>query len=510
MGIQSENQTERYPKELIDKSRKLPNGVVRIGGRESTRLKYTESESQLTFQEISDPELGVVYDSFDIQKFTIDRNLGKVKVCARMSLKAKHEQLSIFAKLVSQDEEKVLSILPLRFGGNTCELEYAEEAILPKDSADGDVTLIVYGAWGTKEIDDAEIAIVENYAEGAPSVKYEHIHPEQHKGNYITFPQGKTLSQVEQVMPYTAGDCTDNDSHIVVALYRRPEDTSDLDYLCLFGQKPGTNLPILGVPGRGTLLALSGSRFLFGGNDKPTASCCITPIGGTGGGRMLVASSASYKAGEGAIKLNINESTLEYDMTGPWGVTYNEVGSWQTKYFDYEFTLSYTLQTGLGTSKRHTSYICSNRESCLKKVAPIALKYGCFSRGTNIVMAGGMQKKIEDIRIGDFVWSEEGILLVRNIWSGKDIILNIKLEDETFLGVTGDHPLQTLDGWIKAKDVHKGMYLKKAQGGGSCKVLSIEEGGEAFVYNLETEKEEGSVLSANGIAAGDFAMQNNM
>ena len=510
MGAQFENQLEEYPKELINRSKTLRNGVVRMGESPLNRRRSLEDDGQCIFQEIPEPSLGVVYDSFYIQKFTIDKNLGKARVCARMSLRAEHERLSIFAKLVSQDEEKVLAILPLRTAGNTFELNYAEETVLPADDAKGDVTLIVYGAWGTRKEDDAEIAIVENYAEGAPSVRYEHIHPEQHKGNYITFPQGKTLAQAKQAMPYTAGECTADDEHIVVALYRKPTDTSDLDYLCLFGQKKGTNLPILGVPGKGSLLAFSGSRFLCSESDRPAASCCITPVGGTGGGRMLVASSASYKAEEGAIKLNVNESRLEYDMTGPWGVVYNELGSWQTKYFDYEFKIEYTLQTGSGTPRRHISYICSNRESCLKKVAPIALKYGCFRKGTEIAMAGGMGRKIEDIRIGDFVWSEDSILLITNIWSGKDTVLDICLEDGNVLGVTGDHPLLTLDGWVKAKDVREGMSLIKAQDGRSSGVLFVKDGGEDIVYNLETEKRSGAVLSANGIAAGDFAVQNHM
>lgn len=99
---------------------------------------------------------------------------------------------------------------------------------------------------------------------------------------------------------------------------------------------------------------------------------------------------------------------------------------------------------------------------------------------------------------------------VRNIWSGKDIILNISLEDGTLLGVTGDHPLKTPDGWVKAKDIKAGMSLMKAMDNRSLLVCSIEEGLEEMVYNLETGEESGGALCANGIAAGDFAMQNNM
>lgn len=510
MGTQFEDQKSGYPGDLIRMSRTAPNGVVRLGMKKLRSARSAEGE-RLTFRETLAPKPGVIYDSFDIQSFTIDRNSGRAKVCAKMSLRENHEKLSVSAKLVDQASEQVLAALPLKTARNTFELDYDEEIALAADKEGDHVTLVVYGTWGTEKSNDSEIAIVEEYAAGAPSIEYTHVHPAQHKGHYITFPQGKALSEVKQAMSYTAADCTVDNSHIIVALYRKPQDTSDLDYLCLFGQKPGTSLPILGLPGKGTLKALSGSKFLYSGNDKPAASCCITPIGGNSGGRMLVAASSSYAAGEGAITLNCNGASLDYDMTGPWGVAYNEIGSWQTKYFHYEFVISYTVQTGSGTPKRHTSYICSNRDVCLKKVDPIALKYGCFREGTNIAMADGSQKKIENIHIGDHVWSEGGrMTAVRNIWSGKDIILNISLEDGTLLGVTGDHPLKTLDGWVKAKDIKAGMSLIKAMDNRSLLVCSAEEGLEEMVYNLETGEESGAALCANGIAAGDFAMQNNM
>ena len=77
MGAQFENQLEEYPKELINRSKTLRNGVVRMGESPLNRRRSLEDDGQCIFQEIPEPRLGVVYDSFDIQKFTIDKNLGQ-------------------------------------------------------------------------------------------------------------------------------------------------------------------------------------------------------------------------------------------------------------------------------------------------------------------------------------------------------------------------------------------------------------------------------------------------
>lgn len=512
MSYLFQNQTGIYPEKIIQRSYSVPNGAVRL----STPLRRSSSGiegegKRLTLRETPEPELGAVYDDFDIKSFTIDNNSHNAKVQVNMSLTSVHENLAIFAKLVDLDSQEVLAEMPLRTASDTYQLDYQEEVVLPAQTAAENVTLIAYGAWGTKESDDVEIALVENYEAGAPQIYYDHIYP-QKESSFITFPTGKTIADVAQdrTIPYDAANSVRDEEHIVVALYRRPTDTRDLDYLCLFGQKPGTTQPLLGGPGKGNFHAVSGSKFLYEGENEPVASCIISPIGGTTGGSMVVASTRTYEAEKGAIKLTPGASSLQYDMTGPWGVAYQELGGWNVKKFDYQFQISYTLQTGAGTPRRWTSYICSNKEYCLEKVKPIALKYGCFQKGTRIAMADGSQRKIETIRIGDCVVVEGGTSRIRNIWRGMDKILTITLEDGVRLGVTEDHPLRTPEGWVRAKEIRKGMHLIAWGVEKICCVQSVEAGGEDEVYNLETERDSGCAIGANGIAAGDFFLQNNL
>lgn len=512
MGTLYSNQKNVYPKEIIKRSQEVLNGAVRLSAqkREGNLLKSSATE-KLTLHEIANPKLGVMYDDFEIDSFAIDSKSGKVTVTATMSLTSVHENLSIFAKLVNQDSEKVLADLPIQSASNTYLLNYNGETVLSTDALREDITLIAYGAWGTKEADEAEIALVENYVAGAPQIKYTHEYPKKEE-KYITFPQGKTVADVaeDKSISYKATRMAKDESRIMIALYRYPDKCDDLDYLCLFGPESGGK-PLLGVPGKGTFQALSGSKFVYGGDNEPVARCVIRSIGDKTGGCMVVATSQEYIAPEGKIVLTKKADSLTYDMTGPWGIKYE--GAWKVlQNFDYEFQITYTIQTGSGTLRKQTSYISSTKESSLEKIKPICLQYGCFGKGTKIVMSDGSQKNIEEISIGDFVRVENGEnLRIKNIWRGTDTILTITMDGERQISVTADHPLLTPDGWRRAGDIREGMSLVKAwEPDVTYCVQSVVERGEGKIFNLETERDSACTLNANGIAAGDFLMQNSI
>lgn len=87
----------------------------------------------------------------------------------------------------------------------------------------------------------------------------------------------------------------------------------------------------------------------------------------------------------------------------------------------------------------------------------------CLVGGTNILMADGSQKPIEKIEKGDKVKSynpETGELeddvvarTMRRMTSLHDRILEIKLEEGTWLRVTTNHEIMTERGWVMAGDL---------------------------------------------------------
>lgn len=115
----------------------------------------------------------------------------------------------------------------------------------------------------------------------------------------------------------------------------------------------------------------------------------------------------------------------------------------------------------------------------------------CFIGGTQILMADGSLKNIEDIQIGEMVKSYDEAAksivydrITEVFHDTPDQMVNdyyLSVNDK--LGVTPEHPLYINSEWIQAKDLAIGDQLYQGE------VVSIEKIYERVpTYNLETEK----------------------
>jgi len=83
----------------------------------------------------------------------------------------------------------------------------------------------------------------------------------------------------------------------------------------------------------------------------------------------------------------------------------------------------------------------------------------CFIGGTRVLTPDGY-KNIETITPGEKVINAFGIGIVKKASiSHTKIILNIKISDGTELNVTENHPIFTVNGWVKAKDLQVNSEL---------------------------------------------------
>ncbi len=104
----------------------------------------------------------------------------------------------------------------------------------------------------------------------------------------------------------------------------------------------------------------------------------------------------------------------------------------------------------------------SHRGSCLFK---------SFAGDTEVLLADGSTKPIEDIEVGDTVWAtnpqtgEEGPRKVIHVWIHNDQLVDLKVDSGTLI-TTEDHPFwnETDQQWQDSQDLDRGDLLRTATG----------------------------------------------
>ncbi|MHD0317740.1 Hint domain-containing protein [Fusobacterium sp. THCT1E2] len=131
----------------------------------------------------------------------------------------------------------------------------------------------------------------------------------------------------------------------------------------------------------------------------------------------------------------------------------------------------------------------------------------CLEENTRILMADGTQKPIKEIRIGERVMSDSGEnQIVKNVWQGREEhMMCIELKNGSKITLTENHPVKTTKGIKRADAIDENDEIVMAYGE-KYKISSISciEYGNR-VYNLDIS---GNFMIAEGIAVGDFEVQN--
>jgi antitoxin component YwqK of YwqJK toxin-antitoxin module len=132
----------------------------------------------------------------------------------------------------------------------------------------------------------------------------------------------------------------------------------------------------------------------------------------------------------------------------------------------------------------------------------------CFSAGTQITLANGSKKEIENIRPGDVVLSyddQSGCVdttIVNWIYTHAAPMEGVIVINYFYPGATGEfgtlrttaiHPFYSSGKWVKAAELKKGDKISYYSEDGSVSEIIIQEtelvkGGDEHVYNLRTNK----------------------
>jgi RecA/RadA recombinase len=130
------------------------------------------------------------------------------------------------------------------------------------------------------------------------------------------------------------------------------------------------------------------------------------------------------------------------------------------------------LKTGVKlTSKGAAKTFKSNIDNVITKTAHGKVSvYACFPAGTPVHTESGV-RSIEDIRVGDKVWSyneDTGETALKDVLQvtekEADVTLKLKIDGEE-IETTAEHPFYTQDGWKDAADLRTSDALQTKDGG---------------------------------------------
>lgn len=173
---------------------------------------------------------------------------------------------------------------------------------------------------------------------------------------------------------------------------------------------------------------------------------------------------------------------------------------------NHDVPLSITSNSDLPEGEKY--YISTGRDVYIPE---IEYYWGCFGKDTQIQMADGTQKKITEIKAGDWVavYEEEAREVLRLTSGTEPKLVHIETEDGSRIALTDNHPILTARGIVMACQVSPADQMVMADGAKSPVRFVYLEDYHDNIYNLDLGKDAAHLIYADGFIAGDLGSQNN-
>lgn len=212
------------------------------------------------------------------------------------------------------------------------------------------------------------------------------------------------------------------------------------------------------------------------------------------------------------IKWKISGSTLFWQFPDCWHTALHpgQVGIMESLNFYCKMYIMAENKNQIGKPQRLSAVITCNDspfdDSACKVIERLEILWGCFAKDTDIRMADGSAKRIQDIRPGDRVMTDNGSKEVLDLISGNEgKMVRIGSGRGHTITVTEDHPVMTENGWKRARDLTVGDTLMMEYGKDNIAQLYICDYHDR-VFSIQTET-DGAII-AEGFFMGDFGCQN--
>src|SRR5579859_6037976 len=312
-------------------------------------------------------------------------------------------------------------------------------------------------------------------SKAGPATAYATFFSEDKAGHLLTSQTVLTVYQYPLSITNVATIDKQGDGTIAVCLNRSNKifSSPSCDY-CYYsgdstcGQAPPANTVMFPITGSivysGTIDVQAGSNPAMPLNPSATISVIDTSKGGSCNFSSIsnfftsqyVSLSSSTGSGSTYDTLNWNISPASFSQ-----VCYSSGDS-----LTYNFNVTLSIQ-GYSVVSQITNGSGVAPAFNVVVIPPLKVWSGCVAEGTLIQMAGGAQKKIEDIKFGDRVVSDNkgAILTVTNIAEGEESnpMFQITAHDHTVL-LTGTHPVITKGGAVAASRIKVGDAVETLGG----------------------------------------------
>ena len=221
---------------------------------------------------------------------------------------------------------------------------------------------------------------------------------------------------------------------------------------------------------------------------------------------------------KGAAAFNIGYwNDIVWDVSGQtlsWKFPSNWHDRLQSKLFhaanpvDFYCKMNVATESGLSIPIVISSYGIEHSDPSYKKINQIDIEWGCFAKGTAIIMADGTENRIEEIKTGERVLTQNGSAEVTEVIRGQEEkLICIATGSGNRLLITKDHPVLTEEGWKRANELSAADILLMRHGRDVIKELHMQEY-NGPVYSIRIDSED--ALIAEGFYAGDFGQQNKI
>ncbi|GHU66979.1 hypothetical protein FACS189413_00920 [Bacteroidia bacterium] len=333
--------------------------------------------------------------------------------------------------------------------------------------------------------------------------QYDHIYPKKEK---LTIAFGHYDDSDKNPAVYTH-----DPNHIVISLFRRPQDSGDSDYVCNYG-KDASNQPYIAIPGKG-VIRLGRSVIIEKPEDITDLYAYLESIDG---GFASVTSTQISISGSGGFP--ITDGDIQYELATNWGMAIKQTGD--LKPYNYNFMLSFNINYHLKSGGQQTlSFLVTSKSVPAQATAtnltylilPLRIMWGCLAKGTLILTSRG-EIPIEAIKIGDTLTGRESnrVVTVRNIWTGDEAdMVKVSYQGGNIL-LTTHHPVYTIAGGKRQIKRASALMMSDILAGrnenyGITDIETVPY--NDTVYNLSLDGDNG--FFANGIFVGDMDTQNN-